>query len=500
MKAIIILFDSLNKRYLPPYGCDEVEAPAFLKLAQGCTVLDNSYVSSMPCIPARRDLHTGRPHFLHREWGPLEPYDQSVFSILKRKGVYSHLITDHYNYWEEGGTGYHTKYSTFDFVRGQEGDRCRGRVAAPQIPTVLKIPRSHSNPSESGSWKTNWTNRGLLNPADKETYPLSAVFQKGARFLQENASEDNWILQIESFSPHEPFLVPDEYREKYRDEYRGPVYDWPRGEVESFEDDLIIEHIRTLYKAMITACDDCLGRILSLMDELDMWRDTMLIVGADHGILLGEHGFWSKNVMPYYDEIANTPLFIHDPRYPSYGQHRKSIVQIIDWAPTLLEFFGIDIPDEMTGAPLKKVLADDEPIRESAIYGVFSGHVNIVDERYTYMRAAATGRENCINNYTLLPLHMFRPFDAEELMGARLVPPLSYTGGCPLLKIPSEDKYHVAQFGNLLFERKKDMGQNHPFENQGIEALMCRKMIRHMEALEAPEEQYYRLGLDGRRG
>lgn len=496
MKAIIILFDSLNKRYLPPYGCEEVEAPSFLELGQRCTVFDNSYVSSMPCIPARRDMHTGRPHFLHREWGPLEPYDQSVFSILKKNGIYSHLITDHYNYWEEGGTGYHTKYSTFEFIRGQEGDRCLGRAAAPEIPEVLKAPKSHAGNSESGSWKTNWVNRGLQNPADKETYPLSAVFRKGAQFLRENASEDNWVLQIESFSPHEPFLVPDEYREKYKDEYQGPVYDWPRGKVEDYEDNIIIEHIRSLYKSLVTACDDCLGQILHLMDELDLWKDTLLIVGADHGILLGEHGYWSKNVMPYYNEIANTPLFIHDPRYPGHGQHRKSLVQMIDWAPTLLDFFGIDdIPDEMTGAPLNKVLADDEPVRDSAIYGVFSGHVNIVDERYIYMRAARPGRENCISNYTLLPLHMFRPFYKEELSRAQLTPSLSYTQGCPLLKIPSGDLYHVAEFGNLLFERK-DIEQRHPLVNPKVETQMCQKLVQNMRALEAPKEQYYRLGLD----
>ncbi len=37
-------------------------------------------------------------------------------------------------------------------------------------------------------------------------------------------------------------------------------------------------------------CDYSLGRILDLMDEYDLWKDTMLIVGTDHGFLLAEHG------------------------------------------------------------------------------------------------------------------------------------------------------------------------------------------------------------------
>ncbi len=71
MKAIMIMFDSLNQHMLPPYGCEWVHAPNFERLAGRCATFDNSYVGSMPCMPARRDLHTGRYNFLHRSWGPL---------------------------------------------------------------------------------------------------------------------------------------------------------------------------------------------------------------------------------------------------------------------------------------------------------------------------------------------------------------------------------------------------------------------------------------------
>ena len=61
-------------------------------------------------------------------------------------------------------------------------------------------------------------------------------------------------------------------------------------------------------------CDASLGRVLDVMDELDLWDDTMLIVCTDHGFLLGEHGWWAKMVQPWYDENIHTPLFIWDPR------------------------------------------------------------------------------------------------------------------------------------------------------------------------------------------
>ncbi len=46
----------------------------------------------MPCIPARREQHTGRYNFLHRGWGPLESFDDSLPELLKKNGVYHSAI------------------------------------------------------------------------------------------------------------------------------------------------------------------------------------------------------------------------------------------------------------------------------------------------------------------------------------------------------------------------------------------------------------------------
>ena len=67
MRAIIVFYDSLNRRYLPCYNPQTTTiAPNFERLAERSVTFDNSYVGSMPCIPARRELHTGCTNFLHR--------------------------------------------------------------------------------------------------------------------------------------------------------------------------------------------------------------------------------------------------------------------------------------------------------------------------------------------------------------------------------------------------------------------------------------------------
>src|SRR3954470_1172820 len=155
MKCVMVMFDSLNRHMLPPYGCDWTHAPNFSRLAQRGVTFEKSYVCSMPCMPARRELHTGRPNFLHTPWGPLEPFDDSCISMLKNAGVYTHLASDHYHYWEDGGATYHNRYNTWEFFRGQEGDPWIGQVADPPIPPSVV---AHDN----ALWRQDWVNRAFM--------------------------------------------------------------------------------------------------------------------------------------------------------------------------------------------------------------------------------------------------------------------------------------------------------------------------------------------------
>ena len=273
-------------------------------------------------------------------------------------------------------------------------------------------------------------------------------------------------------------------------------FDWPRGKVEESED--VVKHVRRQYSALVSMCDRNLGRVLDLMDENNLWDDTMLIVGTDHGFLLGEHDYWAKNLMPYYNEIANTPLFIWDPRSKKKNERRTSIAQMIDWAPTVLDYFRIDIPEDMQGKSLKGVIENDEAVRDACLFGVFSGHVNVTDGKYVYMRAAREDKKELLYNYTLMPMHMTKLFNTQELSKAELVGPFSYTKRCKVLKVPAKDKYRVSKFGSLLFDIEKDPKQLNPIQDEALERYMIGKLIALMKENDAPPEQYERLGLTER--
>ena len=489
MRAIMLMFDSLNRHMLEPYGCGDTLTPNFQRLAQRAVTFDNCYVGSMPCMPARRELHTGRMNFLHRSWGPLEPFDVSVPELLKNSGVYTHLVTDHYHDFEDGGATYHTRYNTFEFVRGQEGDPWKASVNEPHIPETL-------GGRTNCLWRQDWVNRPYMDTL--QTHPQTQVLDLGLEFIEKNKRADNWFLQIEGFDPHEPFFAPEEFRKLYPDNYAGPHFDWPNYRPVT-EPPEACEHVKNEYRALVSLCDYSLGRLLDKMDAENMWDDTLLIVNTDHGFLLGEHDWWAKCVMPWYNTNAHIPLFVWDPRCRKAGERRASLVQNIDLAPTLLEFFQVPPPHSMTGKCLRQTIAQDTPVKQAAIYGIHGGHVNCTDGRYVYMRAPVSPDNQPLYNYTLMPCHMRNRFSKKELEGAELVKGGAYAGGLPVLKIPSygipELEFSAYAFGTMLFDLERDPQQLTPIRDAVTEQRMLRLMEEAMRQNDCPEEQYARLGM-----
>lgn len=487
MRAIMVMFDTLNRRYLPPYGAEGVHAPNFERLARRTATFDNCYAGSMPCMPARRELHTGRYNFLHRSWGPLEPFDDSVPEMLGAQGVHTHLATDHYHYWEDGGATYHNRFTTYEFFRGQEGDKWKGQVADPEMPVGTPSMREGS-----AAWRQDFVNRAHMRTIDQ--HYQTQTFDAGLEFIAANKDEDRWFLQVETFDPHEPFFSYDEHRSHYTHEYDGPHFDWPNYSRVS-EDEATVEHVRAEYKALLTMCDASLGRILDVMDEHQMWDDTMLIVCTDHGFLLGERGWWGKIVMPWYDENIHTPLFIWDPRSGVRDERRASLVQTIDLAPTLLDFFGVEGTPDIQGKALAGAVAMDTPVREAGLFGAHGGHVNVTDGRYVYMRACVTEQNEPLEEYTLMPTHMKSRFSPSELQGAALAEPRAFTKGAPTLRVPATAFGSPHSFGTLLFDLENDPGQERPIVDDEIELRMIDLMVRLMRENDAPASQFQRLGL-----
>ena len=96
----------------------DVQTPHLDAFAERSCVFDNHWIGSAPCMPARRDILTGRYNFLERPWGPIEPFDVTLPQCLRAQGAFCHITTDHCHYLRTGGEGYLQEFNTWDYHRG----------------------------------------------------------------------------------------------------------------------------------------------------------------------------------------------------------------------------------------------------------------------------------------------------------------------------------------------------------------------------------------------
>ncbi|GAB3177263.1 sulfatase [Nesterenkonia halophila] len=507
MKAIILMFDSLNRHALPAYRGTMVDAPNFARLASSAATFENFYAGSMPCMPARREMHTGRYNFLHRSWGPLEPFDDSMPQMLRDAGIHTHLVSDHPHYWEDGGGTFHTRYTTWECFRGQEGDPWKGVVSAGVAGADFKTAIRGQDA----------VNRTYMPTTAEHTQ--TRTVDAGLHFLDVNAADDDWMLQIELFDPHEPFFTHDDYRSRHLDaeQMSAERFDWP-GYQKVTEPEDQAERARREYASLVSMCDDTLGRVLDAMDAHDLWKDTLLIVNTDHGFLLGEHGWWAKSVQPWFNELVHLPMFLWDPRTGGADTRRGDLAQTIDIAPTMLRHFGLEPTEDMQGRDLAVVgpdagdgarqsdgdgAGDDagagrgaDAGREAALFGVHGGHVNITDGRYVYMRSSVSAENQPLEEFTLMPTHMRSRFAPAELTDWEPVEPFSFTKQVRTMRIPTAAGWlNSWRHGTLLYDLEADPRQEHPLQDDELELRMARMLVDTLRASEAPRSQFERLGL-----
>lgn len=505
MRTVFILFDSLVKSALGCYG-GQLKTPNFDRLASRSVVFDQHFMGSMPCMPARRDLQTGRLNFMHRSWGPLEPFDESFPVALRDNGIYSRLVTDHTHYVEDGGATYHNRYSSYDIIRGQESDIWGALVEPP----VEQFRRQY-HPTQFGGERSSHRIQGMVNEMLIKTendYSTAKCFDSAISFLDANHHSDNWMLHLECFDPHEPFNAPEKYRQAIEETgYLGSTLTWPMYKKLEDETPEEIEELRANYAALVLMCDAHLGRLLEYFDDKNMWDDTAIVLTTDHGFMLSEHGWWGKLRMPCYNEIANIPLFVYHPSYSDrQGQRCGALTQAIDLMPTFLDFFGIEPSKHVLGSSLLPLVNDEtDAIRDVALFGVFGGALNAADGRYTYFRYPEN-MDSALFEYTLMPMHSTSMFEVREFQHTTLHGGFNFTKGAPVLKIPAlpDAKRPPMQGGGfedthtVLYDLTKDPQQEMPFRDPDIEARLNKKIVQEMKRHDAPQEIYARFGLSVR--
>ena len=360
MNLVMIIIDSLRKDHVGCYGNNWIETPTLNSLAEESVVFEAAYPESLPTLPQRRAMHTGKFTFPFRGyyprrgdvvkiygWEPIPEQQTTLAEILRKAGYQTGLICDSYHCFKPS-MNFHRGFNQFQWIRGQEMDRLRRPLPRDAIADVL-LPWMLGTHVEAilGQYMANTSDR-----KGEDDYFASKVFLAASQWLEENKTSQPFFLLVDCFDPHEPWDPPEEYWRKYDPSYSGTRVIMPRYGGTSGISESELNNMRAQYAGEVTLVDKYLDKFLDKMRSLNLWDNTLLFLISDHGHQLGEHGLIGKVPPGMYPELMDLVMMIRHPAGTGAGIRIGELVYNVDQVVTALNLLGIAAPDQLDGKDL----------------------------------------------------------------------------------------------------------------------------------------------------
>ena len=391
MNVIVVIVDSLRKDHIGAYGNDRVKTPNMDALAKESLRFERAYPESIPTIPARRAIHTGKRTWPFRDWIPQKgetffpagwqriPEDQTTLSeTLLPQGYDTTLITDTQHQFK-ASMNFQRGFDVFDFIRGQERDRYR----SPMIVSDKKV-KANTLPGNTGGMKDK-VRQYLANTIHRESeedWFAPRVFSRAAEYLEVARETQPFFLVVDCFDPHEPWDPPKKYVDLYSDSYNGPEPLVPNYTSTDYLNETELERMRALYAGEVTMVDHWLGNFLDRANDLGVMDNTMIVFLSDHGVGLGEHGVTGKPSFALWPEVTDVPFMIRHPAGKGAGTTSDYFASIHDVAPTILGSLDIKPEQPMDGEDLSVILTGGEPAARPHFTLGYDDYVWARDEKY----------------------------------------------------------------------------------------------------------------------
>ncbi len=220
-----------------------------------------------------------------------------------------------------------------------------------------------------GGWVTQPDGSELPEEATYSQYLAWLAEEKVEAALRQSQGGDRPLyLQLDFFAPHQPFIVPTSYRERFEEvrqfcvlpdsyfEAMSGTPDWPRVyQFYKLNWGLYNEDTARDYMAMnfvqIEALDAAIGRFLNVLDDKGLYDDALIIFAGDHGEMNAERGLVDKGVYGH-PKTARVPLSVKPPGNQRSGQTVESLVSLVDIAPTVFDASGIQPVERLDGESL----------------------------------------------------------------------------------------------------------------------------------------------------
>jgi arylsulfatase A-like enzyme len=148
-----------------------------------------------------------------------------------------------------------------------------------------------------------------------------------------------------------------------------------------FLEDSVAITLQHGYYACISYVDALIGEIMQTLDDLDLRKNTIVVLWGDHGWNLGDHGLWNKHCN--YKTSLNAPLIFSAPGQKSNGKP-EAIVEFIDIFPTIVDLCGLEIPSTVEGKSLVPLIANPKSTWTDYAICKFKDGLTIKSSDYAY--------------------------------------------------------------------------------------------------------------------
>jgi arylsulfatase A-like enzyme len=397
MNIVLVIFDSLRKDCLGVYGAPpwgKVRTPHFDAFAKESLVMTRAFPESLPTLPARRAIYTGqRVYPFHigdfrlkgdfvgaPGWGPI-PEEQSTLSeMLREAGYRTGLISDVYHMFKPS-KNFWRGFDQWTFLRGQEKDPSRSGPRLTQAEIEYWLPEEMRNERT-----VDFIQQCIMNIHDRtreEDYFAPRVLKEAALWLEQNRDADRFFLTVESFDPHEPWLVPAHYRKMYLDEEgREQVKSGYDGV--SKMDGKLLDRTRANYSGAVTLCDRWFGYFMESMRVLGLLDNTMILLTADHGHSIGDQNYLGKRGYPSRPEVYDVPLMIRFPKAQYAGTTSDLFVQHHDITAAILEATHVEPKAEIDGKSFLEEVVRGKPGSRKHVTVCWGSAVTVITERWWF--------------------------------------------------------------------------------------------------------------------
>jgi len=391
---LFIMTDDHSFQTISAYSDKLIETPNLDRIADEGVIFTNGFVGNSICAPSRATLLTGKHTHVNGQINNRVTFDGSQVTfpkLLQQAGYQTAMIgkwhlksaPTGFDYWNilpgqgeyynpdfiEMGErkqveGYCTTLTTdfaFDWLDGRDSEK----------PFCLLL--HHKAPHRT--WQPDTIH---FDEFRNKTYPVpdnffddyegrtAAAEQKLS--IRENDMDIRYDLKMQDERIESRFPGMDhtarmnEKQKKAWEAHYNPIKeDYLERNLQGKELD-IWKYQRYMqdYLACIRSVDENVGRVLDYLEENGLDENTLVVYTSDQGFYMGEHGWFDKRFM--YEESLRTPLLMRLPRGYSAKGEVTEMVQNIDYAPTFLDFAGVEIPSEIQGKSMKPLLANEKNV------------------------------------------------------------------------------------------------------------------------------------------